>query len=237
MPPKKQKLADSQSAPSPTSSSPHTDLHAPPVALTSAASGATSSRTRRAPLSSNSPKTPESPTSPLFKRGRSESAGLKSASASELPSVAAAPADQKGKPVEIAIASSAGADPSAGNALVSGAGGDKKKHFPFIYGNYSGYYGYRSPSAEDSRLKVLHVENETDSSRFITAFSQLLTRSMFEGKRCLDIGCNSGELTVSIARRYAPQHILGVDIDGSLVRFVSHPSSAFALADNWSMVV
>jgi 7SK snRNA methylphosphate capping enzyme len=41
---------------------------------------------------------------------------------------------------------------------------------------------------------------------------------MFEGKRCLDIGCNAGELTVAIAQRYAPQHILGVDIDGSLVR-------------------
>jgi 7SK snRNA methylphosphate capping enzyme len=46
---------------------------------------------------------------------------------------------------------------------------------------------------------------------------------MFEGKRCLDIGCNAGELTVTIARRYAPQHILGVDIDGSLVRFTPLP--------------
>ena len=104
---------------------------------------------------------------------------------SNLPAAAAcSPAGdaQKQNSNKMGAASSASAADAGGGG--GGGGGEKKKHFPFIYGNYSGYYGYRSPSVEDARLKML-------------------TRSMFEGKRCLDIGSNAGELTAAIARRYA----------------------------------
>jgi hypothetical protein len=145
---------------------------------------------------------PRSPASPQLKRARNEGA-RSSSSASNLPATkACAPVkDDHKKDLEVkAVSSSGGAAAAAG----------KKKHFPFIYGNYSGYYGYRSPSVEDARLKVL-------------------VRSMFDGKRCLDIGCNAGELTVAIAQRYAPQHILGVDIDGSLVRLIPLCFAFFSL--------
>lgn len=44
-----------------------------------------------------------------------------------------------------------------------------------------------------------------------------LDKSWFENKRGLDIGCNSGELTITIAKRLAPSYILGVDIDPQLI--------------------
>ncbi|XP_077361744.1 7SK snRNA methylphosphate capping enzyme isoform X2 [Festucalex cinctus] len=72
----------------------------------------------------------------------------------------------------------------------------KKK---FQYGNYNKYYGYRNPCAsEDPRIHVLRPE-------------------WFEGKRVLDLGCNSGHLTLYIAKMLRPAHILGLDIDNGLV--------------------
>lgn len=37
-------------------------------------------------------------------------------------------------------------------------------------------------------------------------------------KDVLDIGCNSGQLTLLIARDYEPRKIVGIDIDDSLIR-------------------
>ncbi|XP_074528691.1 7SK snRNA methylphosphate capping enzyme-like [Halichoeres trimaculatus] len=73
----------------------------------------------------------------------------------------------------------------------------KKK---FQYGNYNKYYGYRNPGAsEDPRIRVLRPE-------------------WFEGKDVLDLGCNSGHLTLYIAKMLRPARILGLDIDSSLVQ-------------------
>ena len=69
----------------------------------------------------------------------------------------------------------------------------------FAYGNYSKYYGYRNPAYEkDPRL-------------------QFLDSSLFSGKDVLDLGCNIGHITLTIAKDYEPKKILGVDIDGSLI--------------------
>ncbi|KAK9269796.1 hypothetical protein L1049_001574 [Liquidambar formosana] len=70
----------------------------------------------------------------------------------------------------------------------------RKEVFPF--GNYRNYYGYRvgQDLEEDPRLKVLRKE-------------------WFEGKDCLDIGCNNGLLTICIAKKFCCHSILGVDID------------------------
>lgn len=69
----------------------------------------------------------------------------------------------------------------------------------FQYGNYNKYYGYRNPGAsEDLRLRVFKPE-------------------WFKGKDVLDLGCNSGHLTLYIAKMFQPAHILGLDIDGDLV--------------------
>lgn len=75
----------------------------------------------------------------------------------------------------------------------------QQKHF-YIYGNYHTYYGYRIDQAldEDPRMKVLKKE-------------------WFEGRDCLDIGCNEGFITISIAQKFACRSILGIDIDDKLI--------------------
>ncbi|KAM9788887.1 7SK snRNA methylphosphate capping enzyme-like [Neosynchiropus ocellatus] len=75
----------------------------------------------------------------------------------------------------------------------------KSQQKKFQYGNYNKYYGYRNPSAsEDPRIRVFHPE-------------------WFEGKDVLDLGCNSGHLTLYVAKTFRPARILGLDIDSGLV--------------------
>lgn len=71
----------------------------------------------------------------------------------------------------------------------------------YIFGNYHRYYGYRLGQAfvEDPRLT-------------------LLERSWFAGKRCMDIGCNEGLITLALATRYGTRSMVGVDIDEHLIR-------------------
>ncbi|KAL5014266.1 hypothetical protein ScPMuIL_008536 [Solemya velum] len=69
----------------------------------------------------------------------------------------------------------------------------------FIYGNYNRYYGYRNPSSEeDHRLHCFKKEH-------------------FEGKDVLDIGCNVGHMTLTLALKFNPKKIIGVDIDHKLI--------------------
>lgn len=72
----------------------------------------------------------------------------------------------------------------------------KKK---FQYGNYNKYYGYRNPGmSEDPRIRVMNPD-------------------WFRGKDVLDLGCNTGHLTLFIAKNWQPASIVGLDIDGSLI--------------------
>ncbi|KAK7251546.1 hypothetical protein RIF29_34839 [Crotalaria pallida] len=77
---------------------------------------------------------------------------------------------------------------------------NKKRKQVFPYGNYKAYYGYRigQDAEEDPRLKVLRKE-------------------WFEGKECLDIGCNNGMVTIQIAQKFCCRSILGIDIDSDRV--------------------
>ncbi|PRQ46654.1 putative tRNA (guanine-N-7) methyltransferase, Trmb type, RNA methyltransferase bin3 [Rosa chinensis] len=78
---------------------------------------------------------------------------------------------------------------------------NKKRKQVFPYGNYRAYYGYRlgQDTEEDPRLKVFKKE-------------------WFEGKDCLDIGCNAGIITIQIAKKFCCRSILGVDIDPDRVQ-------------------
>lgn len=78
------------------------------------------------------------------------------------------------------------------------AAGFKKQQRKFQYGNYCKYYGYRNPSCEDGRLRVLKPE-------------------WFRGRDVLDLGCNVGHLTLSIACKWGPSRMVGLDIDAQLI--------------------
>ncbi|KAL1417651.1 hypothetical protein MTO96_026698 [Rhipicephalus appendiculatus] len=98
-----------------------------------------------------------------------------------------------------ASASSSTSRPAASNAK------QQQMHFRpkdahFQYGNYNRYYGYRNGGGqEDPRLKAMKAE-------------------WFRGRDVLDIGCNVGHLTLSLARDFAPRKVIGLDIDGGLIR-------------------
>ncbi|GBG67558.1 hypothetical protein CBR_g687 [Chara braunii] len=93
---------------------------------------------------------------------------------------------------------------AAAEGLKTGDGdvtGNKDKlRKSFIYGNYHRYYGYRV------------CRSFVDDPRF-----HVLKREWFEGKDCLDIGCNEGLITVGVAERFGCATILGVDIDPVLI--------------------
>ncbi|XP_023030218.1 7SK snRNA methylphosphate capping enzyme isoform X2 [Leptinotarsa decemlineata] len=77
----------------------------------------------------------------------------------------------------------------------------KEKDKQFRYGNYNRYYGYRNPHNEiDHRLRVFSHHTY-----------------LFENKDILDIGCNIGHVTLSVARDYGARTILGIDIDQTLI--------------------
>ncbi|XP_078526429.1 7SK snRNA methylphosphate capping enzyme [Lissotriton helveticus] len=69
----------------------------------------------------------------------------------------------------------------------------------FQYGNYCKYYGYRNPGrAEDPRLRLFQP-------------------AWFQGKEVLDLGCNVGHVSLSLARGWGAARVVGLDIDGRLV--------------------
>jgi len=76
----------------------------------------------------------------------------------------------------------------------------KEKNELFKYGNYNRYYGYRNPENEDNRLKVLSERIE-----------------LFYDKNILDIGCNIGHVTFSVARDFGAKSVVGLDIDHKLI--------------------
>lgn len=79
----------------------------------------------------------------------------------------------------------------------------KRKRDEFKYGNYHNYYYKRlglGPRPTDLRLDMLAAHPE-----------------YFRNKSVLDIGCNSGFITINFAKQLLPATVLGIDIDGSLV--------------------
>ncbi|KAG7207350.1 hypothetical protein KM043_009014 [Ampulex compressa] len=77
----------------------------------------------------------------------------------------------------------------------------REKDARYQYGNYNRYYGYRNPHHElDTRL---------------TVFAQ--RKELFMGKDILDIGCNIGHITLSVARDLAARSVTGIDIDRTLI--------------------
>lgn len=78
----------------------------------------------------------------------------------------------------------------------------QKKKEKFIYGNYSQYYGYRNKDKDFHDIRLDVFEKYKD---------------LFKNKRVLDIGCNTGFITMEIAKRFEVKSMVGLDIDKHLI--------------------
>uniref|UniRef100_A0A1A9ZFS5 RNA methyltransferase n=1 Tax=Glossina pallidipes TaxID=7398 RepID=A0A1A9ZFS5_GLOPL len=77
----------------------------------------------------------------------------------------------------------------------------KAANAKYCYGNYKRHDGFRNLNEFiDVRLKVFQRFPE-----------------LFKDKDVLDIGCNIGQMTISIAQKLSPKSILGIDIDKELI--------------------
>lgn len=64
------------------------------------------------------------------------------------------------------------------------------------------YYGYRNLNQEeDPRIKILNKY-----------------RNIFHKKDVLDIGCNIGHITLTVARDFNANSVVGLDIDKHLIK-------------------
>uniref|UniRef100_A0A8D8S9Y7 RNA methyltransferase n=2 Tax=Cacopsylla melanoneura TaxID=428564 RepID=A0A8D8S9Y7_9HEMI len=78
----------------------------------------------------------------------------------------------------------------------------REKNCKFQYGNYYKYYGYRNPNQDmDPRIKILN--------KF---------KHVFHKKDVLDIGCNIGHITLTTARDFNANSVVGLDIDKHLIQ-------------------
>ncbi|XP_015605284.1 probable RNA methyltransferase bin3 [Cephus cinctus] len=77
----------------------------------------------------------------------------------------------------------------------------RAKDARYQYGNYNRYYGYRN----------MHQDVDTR----LTIFAQ--RKELFYGKDVLDIGCNIGHITLSVAREFSARSVTGIDIDRKLI--------------------
>lgn len=83
----------------------------------------------------------------------------------------------------------------------------KDKH-RYQYGNHSRYYGYYGLYGDRWEGRVGEVEDPRIC---------LLEADWFRDKTVLDVGCGAGHMTLAVARRFNPAHILGVELDERLV--------------------
>lgn len=92
-----------------------------------------------------------------------------------------------------------------------------KRRKSFIYGNYSSYYNYRNKETGKESLdpRLILISKHLEKLPEFQEAKPL--ECLLAGKRCLDIGCNTGEVTIEVAKHFSPSWILGVDIDKRLI--------------------
>lgn len=100
----------------------------------------------------------------------------------------------------------------------------KKEKVTFPFGNYIAYYGYRydhsGPLAYDSKFSDPRIQAlEKKANKY------------FKNKDVLDVGCNTGHVTLMIAKKYLPRKIVGCDIDKKLIEIARKNISSYLTGD------
>lgn len=81
---------------------------------------------------------------------------------------------------------------------------NKRIRINSIFGNYLNYYTKRSGQNNGS--------NELDSRL------QLIPKDWLENQVILDVGTNSGLISIQVAQSFNPIKVIGVDIDDKLIK-------------------
>ncbi|CAJ1362264.1 unnamed protein product [Effrenium voratum] len=89
--------------------------------------------------------------------------------------------------------------------LVKGPSSFKKGRAVYEHGNYSSYYGYR------------HSEPDSSGDRRLTALTERFGKGFFKGKEVLDVGCNSGNVSISCALDFRASLVVAMDLDAGLI--------------------
>lgn len=106
-----------------------------------------------------------------------------------------------------------------------------------IYGNFQRYYHIRNPtSSTESGTNDVHPALRLDSR--LDSILAYLDQRVERVRDVLDIGCNSGRLTIQLSRMLqftGPVSITGVDIDASLIKQAKDAAAtARSLCRPWS---
>ena len=140
--------------------------------------------------------------SELKKKGRKDRQRLHSKKRKSHSSVSEGepPHDDTSPPDDTMRSGAAESDAAPTDTQKRGMSKKQKDAARFCYGNYNRYYGYRNRGVleRDPRINLIAPE-------------------LIKGKDVLDVGCNTGQVTIVAARDFSPRSITGIDIDGHLI--------------------
>lgn len=85
----------------------------------------------------------------------------------------------------------------------------KKRLNKLEYGNFPGYYKFRTLHSNGLDSWCGEIEHDSRLGK--------CKKEWLKDKVVLDIGCNTGQLTLYISKLFEPKSILGIDIDSNLI--------------------
>lgn len=89
----------------------------------------------------------------------------------------------------------------------------------FTHGNYNAYYAMRRRAFSNGKHNLPAEENAPTYDPRLFALSDAgYDERLFTNKDVLDVGCNAGLVSFTVAGRLKAKHVVGVDIDAELIQ-------------------
>jgi len=88
-------------------------------------------------------------------------------------------------------------------------------------------------NSKNSKFRYGNFVDSIDSSRrsMIDVRLNYFNREWFEGKKCLDVGCNTGKVSILIAKHFSPTKVVGLDIDANLIKIAKRRAQECTMVD------